>query len=257
MVCTNCLLTTCKVYKFREMALKSNLLLRQKRKQTKLSTNQHNKLNTQKLHDDNDQFYTVETTDDVDDVEYVTVIVAKEEEESEDETMECLIDGSNEIEIIQSEEYIGNDDTTTGSGIEEIPKMSIAKHRGRKRSDETSDRTLTCNECGKTLSNFSSFKYHMQLHSDKTPFLCSECGDSFKTRNAYDGHMTTHLQSNPNQCNLCGKTYRQAASLRCHLLTHSGDKVNILLFSLIIDRMVLKIKFFFFSLSHAQSVEKV
>lgn len=230
MVCTNCLLTTCKVYKFREMALKSNFMLRRKvleQKQMKLTTNQ-SKINAPKIKEDIDEIYSVQTTDEVDDndVEYVTVIVAKEDGESEDETIECLIDGTNEIEIVQSEEYIGNDDTATGSGTEEIPKMSIAKHRGRKRSNETSDRTLTCNECGKTLSNFSSYKYHMQLHSDKTPFLCSECGQGFKTRNAYDGHMTTHLQSNPNQCTLCGKSYRQAASLRSHMLTHTGDKVN-------------------------------
>lgn len=105
-------------------------------------------------------------------------------------------------------------------------KMSLRTNRNRTRAKNAKHKSLTCNVCNKTLSNVSSMKYHMQLHSDATPFLCSECGQGFKTRNAYDGHMMTHLQTNPNECTFCGKTYRQSASLRSHMLTHTGEKVK-------------------------------
>lgn len=96
----------------------------------------------------------------------------------------------------------------------------------RKQSNKT--KSFKCEICGKILSNQSSHKYHMQLHSAATPFLCNECGEGFKTRNAYDGHMITHLPSNPNTCEVCGNSYRQAASLRSHMLVHTGEKVNLL-----------------------------
>lgn len=81
-----------------------------------------------------------------------------------------------------------------------------------------------CGECKKMLSNFNSYKYHMQLHSDHTPFVCKTCGVGFKTRNAYEGHAITHAEVNPHTCKTCGKSYRQAASLRSHMLSHSGVK---------------------------------
>lgn len=178
------------------MAIKSNFLLRQKvckqRKtptQTKVNSNQTKiTINAQTSNlsngKQNEQIYTVQTTDDIDDndVEYVTVIVANDDQSGE-ESMECLMEDSSAVEIIEN-------DPCSINGTGEIPKMSLPRHRGRKRSQETSNRSLTCQECGKTLSNFSSYKYHMQLHSNKTPFLCSECGEGFKTRNAYDGMLS-------------------------------------------------------------------
>lgn len=99
------------------------------------------------------------------------------------------------------------------------------KQRLRRHFDEK-EKSFECDVCGKMLSNLSSHKYHMQLHSNETPFLCANCGKGFKTRNAYDGHLVTHLTKNPNTCNICGNSYRQSASLRSHMLTHTGEKVN-------------------------------
>lgn len=166
---------------------------------------------------ENEEIESIETDehDDPDnEVEYLTVILANDESaESGDETVE-LVEDMTEDGSVRDEEYVMSD---------EIPKMSLKRHRNRRQIKD--GKSLTCPECGKTLSNFSSYKYHMQLHSDETPFLCSDCGEGFKTRNAYDGHLITHMENNPNQCNVCGKTYRQAASLRSHMLTHTGEKV--------------------------------
>lgn len=158
-----------------------------------------------------------------DEVEYTVILENEESNDSGDETIECLDGETSEMEMVHEEEYAVIEEES----LDDIPKMSLKRQRSRQRNKDSDDRSLTCQECGKTLSNFSSYKYHMQLHSEDTPFLCSKCGEGFKTRNAYDGHLVTHLESNPNKCTVCGKSYRQAASLRSHMLTHSGDKVKL------------------------------
>lgn len=225
------------------MALRSNILLRQKLTKVKFNrpSSFHQKTNllqnevifeveeSSLKREDNEMVELIQASEaeDVDnEVEYLTVILENDgSTESGDETVEIetLVESTTEHEAIQNEDYAISDEMP----LDEIPKMSLKRSRNRRRAkDIDHNHSLTCPECGKTLSNFSSYKYHMQLHSEDTPFLCSECGEAFKTRNAYDGHLITHLESNPNQCNVCGKTYRQAASLRSHMLTHTGEKVR-------------------------------
>lgn len=129
--------------------------------------------------------------------------------------------------------------------LDVIPKMIFRRYT--KRNKKVLDPPFVCQVCSKVLSNYSSFKYHMQLHSDKKvsvvqplqhkivlfvtsnaisllqPFLCADCGESFKTRNAYDGHIITHNEDAMHKCTICDKSYRQAASLRCHMLSHTGE----------------------------------
>lgn len=140
-------------------------------------------------------------------------------DEEMDEQEEDIIDGDQElIGTLSPKAEVAED----SDNVEVIPKMVL--HRTRARGKNVPQPPYKCPTCEKVLSNYSSYKYHMQLHSNDTPFLCSDCGAGFRTRNAYDGHMITHAKLNPNTCNQCGKSYRQPASLRCHMLTHSGEK---------------------------------
>lgn len=165
------------------MAFKSNMLLRQKMKSKRSATinKKFNSIKDELLisvrgaefaeHKDETDMVDVIQSNEIEDpeneVEYVTVILANEETtESDDDHVE-MVEESSEMDAIHEEEYI-----VTEESIDEIPKMSIKKHRSRRRTKDAESRSLTCQECGKTLSNFSSFKYHMQLHSEDTPFLC-------------------------------------------------------------------------------------
>lgn len=85
-------------------------------------------------------------------------------------------------------------------------------------------KSFECEFCGKVLKKFSSYKYHLQIHSEHTSFRCEHCNESFKTKNAFDGHMAIHEEKHT--CDICHKMYRQAASLRSHMLTHTGVKVK-------------------------------
>lgn len=226
------------------MAFNSNILLRQKVSKNQSSKNQttpiqkHSIIKSQNVLDEDTVMITADADDandlielveknDIDDadnnIEYVTVIYENDESIEETESKIEILDDSSEMEEAHEDDYVVAEEQ---SNDDVIPKISLNRQR-RKRSKNDGNRSLTCPECGKVLSNASSFKYHMQLHSDDTPFLCSDCGEGFKTRNAYDGHLVTHMESNPNKCEICGKSYRQAASLRSHMLTiHHGEKVR-------------------------------
>lgn len=223
------------------MAFKSNVLLRQKMPKIQLN-NKQSSLTPMRIYSidhsedvmlvDEDEVTTADDVNemmeksDVDeadnDVEYVTVIFENDESIEGSETKIEMLDDGSEMEATHDNEFL----VTEERSLDAIPKISLNRQRRRRRSQTEGSRSLTCPECSKVLSNASSFKYHMQLHSDDTPFLCSDCGEGFKTRNAYDGHLVTHMKSNPNKCKICGKSYRQAASLRSHMLTiHRGEKV--------------------------------
>lgn len=182
-ICSLCLVRICKIYKFREMAFRSNFMLRQKLDnkrppalRTYAATKRKQIMNKPTLvlatvePSNSPLIDKSENIDEAEDVEYLTVLVANDEStESGDETIECLIEDPNESEEQQND---------ADDGIEpddEIPKMSLANYRRRTRN-ERNDKSLTCEQCNKTLSNFSSYRYHMQLHSDETPYLCSDCG---------------------------------------------------------------------------------
>lgn len=221
------------------MAFKSNVLLRQK--VSKTHSNEQSSAAQKQIHsidnsedvlieevdadDANEMIELVEKNDiDEDDnnVEYITVVYENDESIEGSESKIEMLDDSSEMDAIHENDYIVAEEPS----LDAIPKISLNRQRRRKRSQNDGSRSLTCPECGKILSNASSFKYHMQLHSDETPYLCSDCGQGFKTRNAYDGHLVTHMESNPNKCDICGKSYRQAASLRSHMITvHDGEKV--------------------------------
>lgn len=165
------------------MAFKSNMLLRQKMKSKRfpMTNKKFNSVKDEFLpsirsaefteHKDETDMVDVIQSNEMDDpeneVEYVTVILANEETTESDDEQDEMVEESSEIDAMNEEEYI-----VTEESIDEIPKMSIKKHRSRRRTKDAESRSLTCQECGKTLSNFSSFKYHMQLHSEDTPFLC-------------------------------------------------------------------------------------
>uniref|UniRef100_A0A1B0A9V5 Protein krueppel n=1 Tax=Glossina pallidipes TaxID=7398 RepID=A0A1B0A9V5_GLOPL len=133
-------------------------------------------------------------------------------------TEEVKDDINNESEDKSDNEVILEVDTDTD------PNVKVYKPRKNTGLRKEPNPEYQCKTCGKQLSNSSSFKYHMQLHSDVTPYLCNLCGEGFKTPNAYEGHLSIHDPNNPNKCTLCGKSYRQASSLRVHMLSHTGEK---------------------------------
>lgn len=224
-VCSACLLQISKIHAFRQLAFESNTVLRTKFKPRPIKASE------------NDVIYLLQQENDPDENEPESEIYAVI---VDDENGIDLQVQSNDVELgldesIEYEEFTEEDSQLTHKSsehsgepqfIDTIDTMQDAKSpnaRNRRSRNDRNKKSYECDICGKVLSNHSSLKYHLQLHSDKTPYKCTECGEKFKTRNAFDGHMSTHAE-NRNKCEICGKTYRQAASLRSHMLTHANKK---------------------------------
>lgn len=150
-------------------------------------------------------------------IEYVTVMVS---DNDFDDQIDTSLDQADEATIVE-----GEVEADAGESIDDPAdsEYTLDDEKPRRRKAR---QNFKCDECGKVLSNFGSYKYHLQLHSDVTPFQCNKCDASFKTKNAFDGHMITHDPNNPHSCHICGKKYRQAASLEGHLRSHTGEKVR-------------------------------
>lgn len=264
-LCNKCLLQVAKFFLFRQQAFESNMVLRQKSRANDNSNASKGGIIAQEdetIIDDDMEYVTVFVSSEnqmgaetehiqlfepveLDDyneifqqrVEFegdIAELQAADDEcnsdiETEHDPIAPKADVSMPLEKqttprIKSIDYSADESITASTHGEDDAQLSTRKQRFRRKQNDKA-KSFKCDICGKILSNHSSHKYHMQLHSAATPFLCSECGKGFKTRNAYDGHMVTHLPSNPNTCKICGSSYRQAASLRSHMLTHTGEKV--------------------------------
>uniref|UniRef100_A0A1A9X381 Protein krueppel n=1 Tax=Glossina brevipalpis TaxID=37001 RepID=A0A1A9X381_9MUSC len=91
------------------------------------------------------------------------------------------------------------------------PNMKVYKPRKNTGLRREPNPEYQCKTCGKQLSNSSSFKYHMQLHSDVTPYLCNLCAKR---------HILVHTAEKPFSCELCGKLFKRQATLRSHQQSH-------------------------------------
>lgn len=228
-ICNKCVLSLSKAYMFRRTCTNSDSVLRDRIKIKQ--PDEDEVVSTLYFYDEAESDSIVEECGDQIQYECMELKHDNDACESnvacEEETIEC---GQYEqIEIAEDSgtnerEYNTSPESSYTVEIAEINQKQFEMRVPRKRAQRVPGPPFKCNECEKILSNHSSYKYHMQLHSDKTPYLCSECGEGFKTRNAYEGHMTTHDENNPNKCEICGKVYRQAGSLRSHMLNHTGEK---------------------------------
>lgn len=69
---------------------------------------------------------------------------------------------------IENDTNDSSEEATKGNSDDEltvVPKMVFRKYN--KRNKKLPTPPYACQVCSKVLSNYSSFKYHMQLHSDK------------------------------------------------------------------------------------------
>lgn len=114
----------------------------------------------------------VERRDDIIDTDNGGAVEQYNIEMSEVEEPSCVNVNDREITEEGVFEYeVENDgDTQAARGesdddLDVIPKMVFRKYN--KRNKKMPAPPYVCTVCSKVLSNYSSFKYHMQLHSDK------------------------------------------------------------------------------------------
>ncbi|WAR12877.1 ZN616-like protein [Mya arenaria] len=84
---------------------------------------------------------------------------------------------------------------------------------------------LLCWECGKSYSNYKSFREHQRK---KHPLSCNKCHKVFVDPLLYQGHMAQHTDGKAapknHDCPVCGKEFKDASSRAKHLRLHTGEK---------------------------------
>ncbi|XP_033099024.1 PR domain zinc finger protein 14-like [Anneissia japonica] len=68
---------------------------------------------------------------------------------------------------------------------------SHAAHDSHVRRTHTKEKASVCQFCGKTFAQSYELKFHMSMHTGKTPYSCVKCGEEFVTSSARDQHRAS------------------------------------------------------------------
>ncbi|CAN9512976.1 unnamed protein product [Ophioblennius macclurei] len=89
---------------------------------------------------------------------------------------------------------------------------------------EDDENPYKCNRCGKVMSNFKNYKFHMRTHTVDKTFKCDICGKMFRESWALNSHVVVHADVKPFKCKVCGNEFNRLHNLKQHLRVHTGEK---------------------------------
>lgn len=77
--------------------------------------------------------------------------------------------------------------------------------------------SMTCQECNKEYSKYSSLQDHKKRVHGNLCFDCDQCGKTFKTASGLSTHTRIHSDLRPFVCHHCGKAFLDANGLKRHV----------------------------------------
>ncbi|KAI5093590.1 zinc finger protein 850 [Silurus meridionalis] len=92
--------------------------------------------------------------------------------------------------------------------------------------NETVDRIVYCQYCGKPFRNRGQMKRHMVVHQKDRPrpYCCDLCGKCYSYAQVLEVHRRTHTGERPYHCKYCGRRFNQKGHLKEHERIHTGEK---------------------------------
>lgn len=87
----------------------------------------------------------------------------------------------------------------------------------------TTDKSFTCEHCGKAFSRLFRLKRHLLIHTGERNFECDICGKRFQRRDYLIVHMGAHAKAKQLPCDFCTKTFSRLQYLRQHIQARHAD----------------------------------
>ncbi|XP_037535962.1 zinc finger protein 845 [Nematolebias whitei] len=91
-------------------------------------------------------------------------------------------------------------------------------------SAEERENPYKCDTCGKVMSNFKNYKFHMKSHTVEKTFKCNTCGKMFRESWDLNKHSVIHCVEKPFKCDICGNGFNRRYNLDLHARVHTGEK---------------------------------
>ncbi|KAM9744231.1 uncharacterized protein ACNS7B_011467 [Menidia menidia] len=89
---------------------------------------------------------------------------------------------------------------------------------------EEEENPFKCDRCGKVMTNFKNYKFHMKSHTVERTFKCDTCGKMFRESWELNKHLTVHSEVKPFKCDVCGHGFNRRYNLDLHARVHTGEK---------------------------------
>ncbi|KAM4579123.1 uncharacterized protein V3H82_008399 [Fundulus diaphanus] len=90
--------------------------------------------------------------------------------------------------------------------------------------EEKVENPYTCDRCGKVMSNFKNYKFHMKSHTVAKTYKCDTCGKMFRESWDLNKHSVIHAAEKPYKCDVCGNGFNRRYNLDLHVRVHTGEK---------------------------------
>ena len=85
-------------------------------------------------------------------------------------------------------------------------------------------RDKKCPFCEEEFYNLTTFRCHVNRHTDHRPYPCEICGKAFLAARHLKKHLAVHTL--PHQCHLCEKKFSSKDVLDDHIRKHAGVKLD-------------------------------
>ncbi|KAM9332784.1 uncharacterized protein KZ484_017917 [Pholidichthys leucotaenia] len=115
------------------------------------------------------------------------------------------------------------------SSKHKMAKSKVCRSRSQSKNvsnSSSSEKTFSCEICGKDFSSSYDLNHHMRIHTGKKMHCCEICGKRFSQRSHLKAHMRSHTGEKPFSCEMCGKRFSSRCGFSCHVRTHKGEKMH-------------------------------